>query len=197
VYRAEAGGAWWMISDEGSMGAFLDEEDMGLMAGAVTIRRFDDSRDLDRELARFRDPGRDPDDDDDEDPVSLPTVFEVSFGGGMGETVSVRLKGDVLLYERDPGYEHILVRPGNAAWESFHRWLEVIDPWAWNGEYAQEMPPTDLPSWRLRLEWIGGSVDAWGDAYPPYGEYGGGGASPHWEVFCAAVTRLLGGLPFG
>jgi TDG/mug DNA glycosylase family protein len=144
--------------------------------------------------------GDDAEDADYPEPEQLPDVFELEVGGYTGDSFRVRLEGAELVYEhmRD-GYEPyrtVRVRPDSAAWERFGRWLEVVDPWAWNGEYR--LPPeqvvTDGTHWRLRLVWVG-QVQADGDnAYPPYGD--GPEGSPHWDIFCVAVRRLLGDLPF-
>ena len=40
VYAAESEGAWWLITDEGTMADFLDEEDV--RPSSVKLRRFDD-----------------------------------------------------------------------------------------------------------------------------------------------------------
>ncbi len=109
------------------------------------------------------------------------------------------MEGDELVYEHShEGYKPYSVervRPRVEQWASFERWLQVVDPWAWNGEYR--LPPeqtvTDGTHWSLQLTWAGGHVEASGDnAYPPYAE--GPDWSPQWEVFCAAVERLLSGL---
>ncbi len=42
IYAAEAEGAWWLITDEGTMADFFDAEDADLAAGSVKLRRFDD-----------------------------------------------------------------------------------------------------------------------------------------------------------
>ncbi len=134
--------------------------------------------------------------------AELPTVFEGVRRRLHGRQLRGPVEGDLLLYEhRRTGYEpHRAerVRPRRWAWASFARWLQVIEPWGWNGEYRlpPEMMVMDGSHWRLRLTWMGGRIDANGDnAYPPYGD--GPDLSPHWDLFCTAVQRLLGGLRFG
>lgn len=109
--------------------------------------------------------------------ADLPEFFEVSVGGFMGDSYSVRLDADELVYEHLAGGYELQrterVCPDALAWESFDRWLQVVDPWSWNGEYQlpPEMTVMDGSHWRLRLSWLSGRVDASGDnAYPPYGE---------------------------
>lgn len=42
VYAAEGEGAWWLMTDEGTMADFLDpDEDADLLASMVKLRRFD------------------------------------------------------------------------------------------------------------------------------------------------------------
>jgi hypothetical protein len=41
VYAAESDTAWWLISDEGTLADFLDDDDLD---GLVTVRRFDDKQ---------------------------------------------------------------------------------------------------------------------------------------------------------
>jgi hypothetical protein len=131
---------------------------------------------------------------------SLPEVLELAAGGYLGDSFRVRLDGDVLHYEHlRGGYEpHRTeeVVPEPEAWERFWRALEVIDPWSWNGEYA--LPPErtvmDGSHWNVRLQWLGQRIEASGDnCYPPYGD--GPSTSPHWDLFCEAVERLVGGRP--
>jgi hypothetical protein len=133
----------------------------------------------------------------DEQRNHLPEVFELSVGGFLGESFSVRLDGTDLIYERaGEGYQAASgerLRPDEEEWERFWRALEVIDPWAWNGSY--DLPPertvTDGSHWSVHLSWLGQCVEASGlNAYPPYSE--GPETSPHWDLFCEAVERLIG-----
>lgn len=41
VYSAEGEGAWWLITDEGTMADFIDDESD--VDGLIALRRFDDS----------------------------------------------------------------------------------------------------------------------------------------------------------
>jgi hypothetical protein len=56
VYAAEEEGAWWLITDEGSIGAFLDDEDQDLMQRAVKLTRFSsrENWELEYDLHRMR-----------------------------------------------------------------------------------------------------------------------------------------------
>lgn len=43
VYAAQTDGAWWLITDEGTLADFLDDhEDADLLAQLIRIERFDD-----------------------------------------------------------------------------------------------------------------------------------------------------------
>jgi hypothetical protein len=131
----------------------------------------------------------------------LPARLELQSGAHLGAVVTVALGSDGLRWSQaGPDEDRSeLVLPSEVAWGAFERWLEVVDPWCWNGEYR--LPPgeevMDGAFWSLRLTWWDRHVDCSGEnAYPPYGE--GPEPSAHWEVLCAGVERLLGGaLPVG
>lgn len=53
VYAAEAEGAWWLITDEGTMADFLDDEDN--VGGLVSLRRFEDVHSWTQSLVEYRD----------------------------------------------------------------------------------------------------------------------------------------------
>lgn len=55
VYAAEGEGAWWLITDEGTMADFLeDEHDAG---GLVALRRFEDVNNWRQSMVNYRDAG--------------------------------------------------------------------------------------------------------------------------------------------
>lgn len=52
VHSAEGEGAWWLITDEGTMADFLDDEDLG---GLVKLRRFDEIHSWNQAIIAYRD----------------------------------------------------------------------------------------------------------------------------------------------
>ena len=117
-----------------------------------------------------------------------PDSFEAFIGGYMGESYGIQWKQGKLWYEHFArGYEKqettkLDISPKD--WQRFWATLDRLSVWKWDTRY--ECPMVDGTHWSLKIGYEGKSIDASGsNAYPPA-----------FEKFCAAVSRLVGGLPF-
>ena len=108
----------------------------------------------------------------------------------MGESYGLRWKQGKLLYEHFVhGYqkqETTELEVSAKDWQRFWATVDRLKVWEWDTSYQPDTLIVDGTNWSLEIGYQGKSLDTSGNnAYPPA-----------FEKFCAAVRRLIGGLPF-
>lgn len=136
---------------------------------------------------------------------TTPRALEVYIGGFGGPSYGVWWDGEQLVYEsflRD--YEErrqLFLSPSAAQWRRFWQTMDRIDVWSWLRRYTpgERFEPVgqlrDGTHWSLALEHGDRSIESSGDS-------GGPGSvdldeSERFSSFLQAVSRLIGGRPFG
>jgi hypothetical protein len=134
-----------------------------------------------------------------------PRALEVYVGNFGGPSYGVWWDGSRLVYESFlSGYEErrqLAVSPSEAQWRRFWRTIDRINVWGWDSRYepgARFEPPEqvrDGTHWSLTLSHADRNVQSSGDSRGP------GSAdlddSGLFGEFTEAVSRLVGGRPFG
>jgi hypothetical protein len=134
-----------------------------------------------------------------------PRALEVYVGNFGGLSYGVWWDGSRLVYESFlSGYEErrqLVVSPSEAQWRRFWRTIDRIDVWGWDSRYEPGVrfePPEqvrDGTHWSLTLSHADRNVQSSGDSRGP------GSAdlddSGLFGEFTEAVSRLVGGRPFG
>ncbi len=119
----------------------------------------------------------------------------------MGKSYSVTLVTGALEYRSlSHGYEDAgmeLVSPSEERWVAFRGALDRLRVWEWHPNYY--VPVLDGTAWNLVIHIGDQKVESNGsNAYP--GDAPGTSSEVHmsrrFTDFCAAVSMLLGGLPF-
>jgi len=123
---------------------------------------------------------------------SFPTRFEVSVGGALGDSYSIRLEGDHLRYEATTAsYFNTRTRtrriqPTPQAWRKFWFEADSVGMWKWRSKYE---PPkgvivNDGTQWHIAISYKGRSMASDGDnAYPS-------DANPRRSVMDGPTTRF-------
>jgi hypothetical protein len=134
-----------------------------------------------------------------------PRAFEVYIGSFDGPSYGVWWDGEQLVYESFlRGYDErrqLCLSPSTAQWRRFWRTMDRIDVWTWLRRYApgERFEPLGLvrdgTHWSLTLEHGDLSIESSGDSGAP------GSVdldeSERFTSFLQAVSRLVGGRPFG
>jgi hypothetical protein len=134
-----------------------------------------------------------------------PRALEVYVGSFGGPSYGVWWEGSRLIYESFlSGYEErrqLVVSPSEAQWRRFWQTMDRIGVWTWGSRYepSQRFEPVeqvrDGTHWSLTLACGDRSVQSSGDSRGP------GSAdlddSELFGAFTEAVSRLVGGRPFG
>lgn len=120
----------------------------------------------------------------------LPEAFSAQIGGFMGPSFRVALVDSGLRYTPfDHGYRELpsmMISPSEDAWIQFWKEVDGLEIWAWNPSYQPEVQICDGTSWCVTLEREGKVLQSGGSNAGP-STLGG---------FCAAVSKLAGGLTF-
>jgi hypothetical protein len=136
---------------------------------------------------------------------ATPAVFGVYFGCFADTSYGLWWDDDHLVYERfSRGYQEptqLRLSPSNAQWLRFWRTVDRIDLWSWRARYEAgarfepDAQTRDGTHWSVTLTHAGRRVETSGDSAGP-------GAvdldeSSAFAAFLDAVSRLIGGRPFG
>jgi hypothetical protein len=134
-----------------------------------------------------------------------PRALEVYVGSFAGSSYGVWWDGSRLVYESFlSGYEErrqVVLVPSPAQWRRFWQTIDRIDVWAWDRRYepSERFEPAkqvrDGTHWSLTLARGERSVQSSGDSRGP-GSADLDDSGPFGE-FAEAVSRLVGGRPFG
>jgi hypothetical protein len=134
-----------------------------------------------------------------------PRALEVYVGSFGGPSYGVWWDGSSLVYESFlSGYEErrqIVLAPSQTQWRRFWRTMDRIGVWAWGSRYepSQRFEPVeqvrDGTHWSLTLARGDRSVQSSGDSRGPDSD-DLDDSEPFGE-FADAVSRLVGGRPFG
>lgn len=131
---------------------------------------------------------------------NLPMKFRVSSGGLFGDSFSIFLKEDHLVYiRRSPspfGSKKINIRPTADQWQSFWDEMDKIDVWNWKANYSPSMLIHDGTQWHVEFSNVNREITASGDnAYPSDkspAETTDNNESTRYERFRSAIERLTG-----
>lgn len=130
-----------------------------------------------------------------------PRQLEISIGGYMGYSYSLILNDGVLRYEECAnGYQRLRtvdIVPTAAKWTNFWKSCHRAELWAWDEQYADE-EICDGTGWSVEILLADREVNSHGsNDYPGAREHSDDGQyPPPFRSFLAAVSRLIGGLPF-
>ena len=134
-----------------------------------------------------------------------PRALEVYVGNFGGPSYGLWWDGSRLVYESFlSGYEErrqVVLSPSQAQWRRFWQTMDRIEVWAWGSRYepSQRFEPVeqvrDGTHWSLTLALGDRSVQSSGDSRGP-GSDDLDDSKPFGE-FTGAVSRLVGGRPFG
>ena len=134
-----------------------------------------------------------------------PRALEVYVGNFGGPSYGVWWDGSRLVYESFlSGYEErrqVVLAPSQAQWRRFWQTIDRIGVWAWGTRYEPSRrfePPEQIRDgthWSLTLALADRSVQSSGDSRGP-GSDDLDDSGPFGE-FSRAVSRLVGGRPFG
>jgi hypothetical protein len=134
-----------------------------------------------------------------------PRAFEIYIGGFGGPSYGLWWDGEQLVYESFlSGYEErqqLFLTPSAAQWHRFWQTMDRIGLWSWRNRYGpgERFEPVGLirdgMHWSLTVARADHSIESSGDS-------GGPGSadlddSPQFASFAQAVSRLIGGRPFG